>query len=330
MVEESTHHQTVRAEAQAEDAPSPRHFEAASSHEVRQLRQEVARLTEALRDAEALLGIAPAFFGFLSPEGNVLRCNALALQVIESSADKVFGTRFWEGPWWASIPTSAARVEEAVRQAASGQASQFDIEYWAIRGGVGGKRWVTLVVSPHFDQERRVTQIAATGIDITEQQEGQEALRRSEDRLWAAVEASEKAKEDLRQSEERLRRMVEVTELGSWELDLATEEVQADARFCELFGLPVAKHFSLEKRLSAIHPEDRARVTRALADAAAGKDGGRYAEEYRTAGLADGRPRWVEARGRVTFSPEGQALRFLGTVRDISARKEAEATLKAK
>jgi PAS domain S-box-containing protein len=330
MAHESAPQRKEKPEAETPEGSLSRLVSDASSHEVRHLRQEVARLTDALRDAETLLSIAPAFFGFLSPEGVVQRCNALALQVIESTADQVFGTRFWEAPWWASLPSSAAQVQEAVRQAASGQASQFDIEYWAIRGGVGGKRWVTLMVSPLFDQERKVTQLVATGIDITEQQEGHEALRRSEDRLWAAVEASEKAKEELRQSEERLRRMVEVTELGSWELDLTTEEVQADARFCELFGLPVAKHFSLEKRLSAIHPEDRVRVTRALADAAAGRDGGRYAEEYRTSGLPDGRPRWVEARGQVAFSPEGQALRFLGTVRDISARKEAEAALKAK
>src|SRR5450631_4118499 len=170
------------------------------------LRQEVARLEGALREAEALLSIAPAFFGFLSPEGAVLRCNGLALQVVEATGEQVFGQLFWEAPWGASLGNSAARVQEAVAEAAKGQSSRFDVEYWAIQGGVGSKRWVNLAITPIFDEDKKVSQIAATGVDITEQQEGQEALRRSEDRLWEAVEASQTAKEELRQSEERLRR----------------------------------------------------------------------------------------------------------------------------
>jgi PAS domain S-box-containing protein len=154
---------------------------------------ELERLRAALRHAEDLIDIAPAFFGFLSLDGAVTSCNRLALEAIEATADEVYGQLFWEAPWWRALPRSASTVREAVAQAAAGQAAQFDVEYWSIQGGVGKKRWVALAIRPLLDAGGRVNRISATGVDITEQQGGQEALRRSEDRLWQAIEASEVA-----------------------------------------------------------------------------------------------------------------------------------------
>jgi PAS domain S-box-containing protein len=300
-----------------------------SSAEASRHRLDVERLQHALRETEALLSTAPAFFGFLSLDGVLTVCNELSLQVVEATSNQVFGKLFWEGPWWKPLPLSAARVRAAVKEAALGRPSQFDIEYWAIQGGVGRARWVALGISPFLDKAAQVERIAATGIDITERQEGQQALRRSEEHLRQAVAMSEEAKEELRQSEEHLRRIVDVTQVGAWELDLSTQALVADARFNALFGLPPEEAFPLSKRLSLIHPDDRPGVTQALADAIAGKDGGRYVAEYRTSRSRDGRPQWVEARGQVTFGPDGKPVRFLGTGSDITARKEAEAALRA-
>jgi PAS domain S-box-containing protein len=297
--------------------------------ELARLRASVRRLEGALRAAEALLDIGPAFVGFLSLEGRVTVCNNLALVVIEASQEDVFGQLFWEAPWWRALPASAARVRDAVKAAALGGASNFDVEYWAIQEGVGRPRWVALAITPMKDARGRVLRIAATGIDITERREGQEALRRSEDHLRVAVDTSERTKEELLNSEEHLRRIVDVTQVGAWELDLVTGVLVADARFNALFGLAPGEAFPLSKRLALIHPEDRQRVDDALSGAISGKDGGRYSAEYRTSRLIDGRPQWVEARGQVRFGPDGEAVRFLGTGSDITARKEAEAALRA-
>jgi PAS domain S-box-containing protein len=285
------------------------------SGELARLRGHVTRLEGELRATEALLDIGPAFVGFLSLEGAVTICNNLALAVIEATREEVFGQLFWEAPWWRSLPASATRVRDAVKAAALGVSSNFDVEYWAIQEGVGRPRWVALGVTPFKDARGRVVRIAATGIDITERQEGQAALRRS--------------KEELLSSEEHLRRIVDVTQVGAWELDLKTQVLVADGRFNALFGLAAGEAFPLAKRLALIHPEDRQWVADALADAIAGKNGGRYAAEYRTTRLLDGRPQWLEARGQVSFGPDGKAVRFVGTGSDITARKEAEAALRA-
>jgi PAS domain S-box-containing protein len=299
-----------------------------STREVNMLRSEVARLQETLRETQEMLSIAPAFFGFLSTEGAVLGCNALALQAIEATPEQVYGRLFWEAPWWRPLPESAARIRQAVLSAAKGQSSNFDTEYWSITQGQGQKRWAAIGVSPVMDEQGGVARVTATGIDITERQLSEEALRRVEEHLRKTVASAEQVTKQLRQSEEHLRRIVEVTQVGAWEMDLITEELVADARFSALFGLPPGEHFPLSKRLALIHPEDSPRVAKALADAIAGNDGGRYGAEYRTTLVRNGQPQWVEARGQVSFGPDGKAVRFVGTGSDITVRKASEAALR--
>jgi serine phosphatase RsbU (regulator of sigma subunit) len=54
------------------------------------------------------------------------------------------------------------------------------------------------------------------------------------------------------------------------------------------------------------------------------ESGGEYNIEYRTVGLQDGIERWVAARGQAFFDEAGTAVRFIGTVLDITARKRAD------
>src|SRR5260370_15842604 len=55
-----------------------------------------------------------------------------------------------------------------------------------------------------------------------------------------------------------------------------------------------------------------------------GAIGGEYRAEYRTIHPRDGSEHWVTARGQAFFDSEGRAIRFIGTVMDITERKRAE------
>jgi PAS domain S-box-containing protein len=129
----------------------------------------------------------------------------------------------------------------------------------------------------------------------------------------------------LRISEQRLAQALSVTGAGIWEVDLSTQEVLADARFREMFGLTQDEPFSLAKGLAIIHPEDSPTVAAAVAAAIAGQKGGLYDADYRTVPQPDGSYRWVAARGQAYVDAQGQAVRFVGTGIDITARKELEA-----
>lgn len=150
--------------------------ESPAGPELDRLRAENARLKSAVAALEDLIAIAPAFFGTLSPEGVILDLNDLAVRVIERKREQVVGRRFWEQPWWSPIPASAARIREAVADAADGRASVFDIEYCAFEDGASARRWVAFSMTPLYDEAGRISRMAATGIDVTERRQTQEAL----------------------------------------------------------------------------------------------------------------------------------------------------------
>ncbi len=144
--------------------------------ELDRLRAENARLKSAVAALEDLIAIAPAFFGILSPEGVIIDLNDLAVRVIERTREQVVGRLFWEQPWWSPIPASAARIRQAVADAADGRAAQFDIEYCAVQDGVSARRWVAFSMTPLYDERGKISRMAATGVDVTERRQTQEAL----------------------------------------------------------------------------------------------------------------------------------------------------------
>ena len=84
-------------------------------------------------------------------------------------------------------------------------------------------------------------------------------------------------------------------------------------------GLPI------EDFVKSIHDEDRQRVMEAVERAVA--EGVEYAAGYRVID-AKGRLRWVAARGKVEYSPDGQPLRLPGILIDVTERKRAEESLR--
>ncbi|MCP3168213.1 sensor histidine kinase [Myxococcus qinghaiensis] len=128
----------------------------------------------------------------------------------------------------------------------------------------------------------------------------------------------------LRRGEEHLRRVVESSGAGTWELEVGAGRMTADARMTTLFGLPAREEFSLAQVLERIHLEDVEEVRGSIAAALAGAAQGQYRREHRVVAESGARPRWVEARGQVSFDAEGRATRLIGTTLDISERKWAE------
>jgi len=79
--------------------------------------------------------------------------------------------------------------------------------------------------------------------------------------------------------------------------------------------------------LKGLHPEDRDRAHEAVSRALAPNSHMTYNIEYRTIGIEDGVERWIAATGDALFS-NGEAVRFVGTVLDITAKKKSERHLR--
>ncbi|KUG09625.1 PAS domain-containing protein [Solirubrum puertoriconensis] len=125
---------------------------------------------------------------------------------------------------------------------------------------------------------------------------------------------------------ERLQTTVEAAGVGTWDFNPATGELQWSNRCKELFGLPATAEVDYPRFLQGLHPDDRARTDAVVQQALDPKGKGSYDVEYRTVGLEDGgQVRWVRATGRAFFDEvRSKAVRFIGTITDISASKMAE------
>ncbi|UMY16553.1 PAS domain-containing protein [Methylobacterium organophilum] len=162
------------------------------------------------------------------------------------------------------------------------------------------------------------------------------ALRRSVEARDADLARRSREERELRasaaalaESALRLRLAVEATGVGIFDYDLVTGTLIWDARTREMFGLGPEDPVSYEGAfLPGLHPEDRARTDAAVRAALDPAGSGVFDCEYRTV-AADGNVlRWIAARGRLT-SVEGRPTRFVGTVRDISAERRAQAEILA-
>jgi two-component system, sensor histidine kinase and response regulator len=113
---------------------------------------------------------------------------------------------------------------------------------------------------------------------------------------------------------------------GVFDLDLATGGISGTPLFFELIGLKSNDQaLTREEWVATIHPEDFESVVLALG--AAIDSDTRYQAEYRTLRL-NGEVRWLASTGQIVKDAEGQAARAVGTVSDITERKQLEERLR--
>ncbi len=177
------------------------------------------------------------------------------------------------------------------------------------------------------DLRETATELQAANADLADSRRA--AINLLEDALDARRQAEEAAAA-VRESEERLHLAVSATDLGTWDYNPVTGALNWDARCKELFGLLPETEVNYDTFLAGLHPDDREHTHQVVQGMLDPASGGKYDIEYRTVGLTDGdRVRWVHATGQVFFNDAGQAVRFTGTVQDITERKLAEERLQA-
>jgi len=172
--------------------------------------------------------------------------------------------------------------------------------------GEAEDRYLDFIYQPIKECGGRTSGIFVQGSDVTDQQ--------------IAIQAQ-------REIDERLRLATEGGAVGTWDYDPTLEKLRWDSQCKALFGLPPDAEVTYrDSFLAGLHPDDRNETQAAVEAALAPGGTGAYDVEYRTVGLTDGIERWVSARGRGVFK-NGRAVRFVGTVVDITRAKHAERAL---
>ena len=128
----------------------------------------------------------------------------------------------------------------------------------------------------------------------------------------------------LRESEEQYRHLVELNPQFPWVLDADGNLIDTTSRWVQLTGLSKERSRNLGW-LEALHPEDAGRVLKTLREAL--HSGKPVDTEYRVK-TADGKWRWMRARGWPRYGPSGEIVRWYGGSEDIEERKELEEALR--
>jgi PAS domain S-box-containing protein len=123
---------------------------------------------------------------------------------------------------------------------------------------------------------------------------------------------------DQVESERRLARAQEIAHLGSWDWNIVTGDLSWSDEIYRIFGLePQQFRPTYGTFLERVHPDDRAAVKQAVADAIEARTP--YGIEHRVV-RPDGEERIVHEQGEVTYTPDGTPLQMIGTVLDITER----------
>lgn len=127
-------------------------------------------------------------------------------------------------------------------------------------------------------------------------------------------------------SEQQLRLALAAARTGIWDWDISTNQVTWSENVQQLFGLGQETFARThEAYLTLVHPEDRANLVGSITNCV--KSGAEYAIEYRVV-WPNGTIHWLACRGDVLRDGHGKPFRMLGTIMDITVRREADAELR--
>ncbi len=147
---------------------------------------------------------------------------------------------------------------------------------------------------------------------------------------WAGtmsdVEDARRAEDRLREGDERLRFALAVSGTAVWDWNITTGELEWNDGYHQLFGQNTETPRLMSDFVACIHKDDAERI---LARIHAALQTDNVTDlEYRMV-HSDGEVVWVRIMGRVFARDEnGNAIRKMGVISDITAHKEAEEVLR--
>jgi PAS domain S-box-containing protein len=202
------------------------------------------------------------------------------------------------------------RLRPHVEAALGGRAVEFEAE---VPYREGGPRYIHANYVPDVRDDGVVAGFYVLVRDITQ---------------WRRGEARERElAREVVASEERLRLAKSAAQLGLHDYDVSSGTITWDDRSRELWGIESDEPVTFERWRASLDPRDRASAEQAVRRALDPAGNGHYLDQYRLLNPSDGTSRWIEATGQVSFEA-GRAIRLVGTVQDITGRKQAEETIR--
>jgi PAS domain S-box-containing protein len=200
-------------------------------------------------------------------------------------------------------PKDAALVRETIERA-SHYGKDFDFEHRLLMPN-GSVKHVHIVAHAQIDESDELKFVGAV-MDTTDSKRAEKKLRRSEEFLLDAQKLSH---------------------TGSWRHDIASGEVTVSPEVYRIHDIkPDDDPSNTEFFFSKFHPEDRNRVVDLFERSEIEKTD--FQVDYRIV-LPDGSIKHLHTIGRPILNDSGDLAEFVGTVMDVTERRQAEEALRS-
>ncbi|MBU1011288.1 MAG: PAS domain S-box protein [Bacteroidetes bacterium] len=245
----------------------------------------------------AILNASQESVLMLDTTGKLLDANNVFAKRLNTTLDEAIGKDVFDYLPPEVVPNRRARMKEAINR-------KKPVQFEDCRSG----RWMMNYIYPVF-RENEVISVAIYGHDITKDKEAADALKESELRLRLAMEASQ---------------------LGLFDLDIKSGVVLVNEQYAHILGYELPEYQAQNIQwLQNIHPDDSRAIQAYFAQFLSTK-GSNFRFEYRQTTL-QGEIVWIDTQGSaVDWDEHGNPTRIVGTHRNITQTKLAEAELKRK
>jgi PAS domain S-box-containing protein len=170
----------------------------------------------------------------------------------------------------------------------------------------GELKWIEHVCNPVFDINGIFMGSRGSNRDVTDRMHVEEALIASE---------------------KYLKETQIIAELGTYKTDIVTGTWESSEIMDKIFGIDVDYDKSVAGWGALIHPEWRQTMVDYFIQEVVGKKI-KFDKEYKIIRQSDGVARWVHGIGELKLNENGDPITMIGTIMDITDRKDSEANLR--
>ncbi|MBX0296703.1 PAS domain-containing sensor histidine kinase [Haloarcula nitratireducens] len=259
------------------------------------------RLREETETLERLLEASPVGITVLDTDGQIVRANAAAEEVLGLERSDALGRAFDE-PSWEIVGEDGEPVDSAdlpfSQVMATGETVR-DYEHGIAEEGE--TRWLSINAAPLTDESGERIGVITTIEDITERR----AQERERERLVDLLDQTQA-----------------IADIGGWEIDIDEGDAEFTKGLAELLGVWPQTEFDLDEAFGFYHPADEPEVRDVFEEMVATGEPQELDCRIQT---ASGETRWTHVRGE---PHQSESSVYRGTIQDITERRERERELK--
>jgi PAS domain S-box-containing protein len=234
-------------------------------------------------------------------QGMQIDCNRRWQEYTGQTPEEAQGTGWMKALHPDDVPRAVERVREDVPGGTIYQA-----EYRLHRASDDSYHWYLARAIPWRDANGTILGWFGSATDIDAQKQAQEALIERESQLLEAQA---------------------VASLGFYVFDIPQNNWTSSTVLDRLFGISADYTKTVDGWSDLLHPDERQVTLDYLLKEVIGKKKP-FDREYRIVRHGDKQVRWVHGLGRLQLDEDGQPVFLLGTIQDITDRKQAEETLR--